>query len=41
MGVIEALETVLGGMLLLGFLPFVMDRLERNLDQPVGSRRHR
>ena len=40
MGLSEALEAVLGGMLVLGSLPFVMDHVERTLDQPVGSRRH-
>ncbi len=37
MGLREALEAVLGGMLVLGCLPFVMDHVERTLDQPVGS----
>ncbi len=40
MGLREALEAVLGGMLVLGSLPFVMDHVERALDQPVGSQRH-
>lgn len=40
MGLIEALEAILGSVFVLGSLPFVMHRVERTLDQPVSSLRH-
>lgn len=40
MGLIEALGAILGGVFVLGSLPFVMHRVERTLDQPGGSLRH-
>lgn len=40
MGLIEALEAILGSVFVLGSLPFVMHRVERTLDQPVSSPRH-
>ncbi len=39
MGLIEAVEAILGSVFVLGSLPFVMHRVERTLDQPVSSLR--
>jgi len=39
-GLIEALEAILGSVFVLGSLPFVMHRVERTLDQPVSSPHH-
>ncbi len=41
MGLGETLEALLGSLLFLGSLPFLMLRLERTLDHPVSSGRHR